>query len=226
MLGGGGSINAQVFTRGVAEDYDSWVTDYGCEGWSADSEQVLRALGVEQPALRAVPRDPGPLGVSDLAAPHKLSAAFVKAGQEFGLPYNSDFNGASSTASASTRPPRRTAAGAAPPSAISARPQAAATSPSAQRHRHQVILMQRPGRRGPGDRSGSARTYSASREVFVSAGAFGSPSCCSFPASATRRICRRRHRDRHALVGVGKNLHDHCDLDIVYELTDTTAWTG
>ena len=34
VLGGGGSINAQVFTRGNAKDYDAWAEEDGCAGWS------------------------------------------------------------------------------------------------------------------------------------------------------------------------------------------------
>ena len=33
MLGGGSSINAQLYTRGNAWDYDNWAA-HGCEGWS------------------------------------------------------------------------------------------------------------------------------------------------------------------------------------------------
>ena len=36
----------------------------------------------------------GPLWVSDQIGPHELSRAFVRACQAWGLPYNSDFNGA------------------------------------------------------------------------------------------------------------------------------------
>ena len=34
VLGGGGSINAQVFTRGARKDYDEWADEDGCAGWS------------------------------------------------------------------------------------------------------------------------------------------------------------------------------------------------
>src|SRR5580693_1139541 len=33
VLGGGSSINAEVFTRGCPEDYDAWANDFGCECW-------------------------------------------------------------------------------------------------------------------------------------------------------------------------------------------------
>lgn len=40
VLGGGGSINAQVFTRGAREDYDNWEKNHGAAGWG--SEEMMR----------------------------------------------------------------------------------------------------------------------------------------------------------------------------------------
>src|SRR5277367_5943082 len=62
VLGGGSSINAEVFTRGCPEDCDDW-----------------HGVG-------------GPLGVSSPAPQHKLTRAFVQACQQYGIPYNHDFN--------------------------------------------------------------------------------------------------------------------------------------
>src|SRR5258706_8925836 len=35
VIGGGSSINAQIYTRGVPADYDDWVSDAGADGWSS-----------------------------------------------------------------------------------------------------------------------------------------------------------------------------------------------
>ena len=36
VLGGGSSINAQVYIRGTPQDYDAWRNEFGCAGWSYD----------------------------------------------------------------------------------------------------------------------------------------------------------------------------------------------
>ena len=52
VIGGGSSINAQLYTRGVPADYDEWVSEEGALGWSyRDVLPVLQARR-EQPALR------------------------------------------------------------------------------------------------------------------------------------------------------------------------------
>src|SRR4029077_1607600 len=33
VIGGGSSINAQLYTRGNAADYDLWASEEACEGW-------------------------------------------------------------------------------------------------------------------------------------------------------------------------------------------------
>ena len=96
VLGGGGSINAQVFTRGIAADYDGWEKDHGAKGWSFTDIQKYFIISENNNRLSAPYHGTtGPMGVSDIADPHPLSEAFVKAGQEYGLPYNADFNGQS-----------------------------------------------------------------------------------------------------------------------------------
>jgi choline dehydrogenase-like flavoprotein len=51
VLGAGGSLNAQVFTRGTADDFDGWAKDFGAEGWSM-ATLVKRELLAGDQALK------------------------------------------------------------------------------------------------------------------------------------------------------------------------------
>ncbi len=222
-LGGGGSINSQVFTRGVDEDYDRWVADYGCEGWSA-AEVSRYFVRSECNSRLSGPHHgtQGPLGVSDPRRPHTLSAAFVQAGQEFGLPLNSDFNGAEQHGvgfyQTTTRNGRRCSA-------------AVAYLKPARKRRNLTVRVNvtvskvviRNGRAVgvQAVEDGVARIYGARREVIVASGAFGSPKLLQLSGIGDPADLAAAGIDViHALTGVGKNLQDHLDLDIIYELTD------
>lgn len=94
-LGGGSAINAMVYIRGHASDYDGW-RDAGCPGWGWDDVlPVFRRIEANQRLSAPWHGVEGPLSVSDARFRHPLSLAFVKAAQETGLAYNHDFNGAS-----------------------------------------------------------------------------------------------------------------------------------
>jgi len=65
VLGGGGSINAEVFTRGCPDDYDTWATELGCEGWSFRDVQPLFKRSEDNDTLAGAWHGiGGPLGVS------------------------------------------------------------------------------------------------------------------------------------------------------------------
>ncbi len=56
-LGGCSSMNAMIYIRGNAADYDSWRDEYGAKGWGhEDVLPVLHPRGGQHPARRAVPR--------------------------------------------------------------------------------------------------------------------------------------------------------------------------
>ncbi|AJY44220.1 MULTISPECIES: GMC family oxidoreductase N-terminal domain-containing protein [Burkholderia] len=94
-LGGGSSVNAMVYIRGTPADYDGW-RDAGCDGWGWDDVlPFFRRAEHNHRLAGPLHGADGPLHVSDTRFRHPLSQAFVQGAQEFGLPYNDDFNGAS-----------------------------------------------------------------------------------------------------------------------------------
>ncbi len=95
VLGGSSSINGLIYVRGQAQDYDSWA-QAGNRGWSYDDvlpyfRKAERKSGGD-PAYRGTD---GPLTVDEFADHHVLTHAFVRAGQEVGLPFNPDPNASS-----------------------------------------------------------------------------------------------------------------------------------
>lgn len=93
-LGGGSSVNAMVYIRGQAQDYDDWETS-GCPGWGWNSVlPVFKRAEKNERLADGYHGNEGTLRVSDAKHKHPLSLAFVKGAQQAGLPYNDDFNGA------------------------------------------------------------------------------------------------------------------------------------
>lgn len=92
-LGGGSSVNAMVYIRGQAEDYEGW-KDQGCVGWGwNDVLPVFKYSEANEILSEPFHGTDGPLHVSEPRFRHPLSSAFVKAAQEAGLPFTRDFNG-------------------------------------------------------------------------------------------------------------------------------------
>ena len=94
VLGGSSSINAMVYSRGQASDFDAWKA-MGNPGWGW-REVLPLYRRMEDHALGESPLHGagGPLHVTDITeAAHPLSHIFVKAGVEAGLRFNPDLNG-------------------------------------------------------------------------------------------------------------------------------------
>lgn len=221
VIGGGGSINAQVFTRGAPVDFDTWATEFGATGWSyADIAPVYRRF--ERNARFSGPHHgvDGPLGVSDQIDPHPLSLAFVRAGQEAGLPFNPDFNGAkqhgvgfyqrttwnslrNSTASAYLgRVPQKRKV------TVVTHAQVMRIGVEHGRARSVEALVR-----------GRRTTFFAGREIILSAGAYLSPHILNHSGIGDPEVLTRAGIPVvHELVGVGKNLQDHPRVDMCYSI--------
>ena len=95
VLGGSSSINAMVYVRGQAGDFDDWAAA-GARGWSW-AEVLPYFIKLEDHAWGASEWHGagGPVHVSDESARvHLLCQVFLRACEEIGIPRTSDFNGA------------------------------------------------------------------------------------------------------------------------------------
>ena len=98
VLGGGSSVNAQVYIRGRPSDYDEWDRvlrgNNDRIGWSwSDVLPHFRAMEDNNRFASDLHGTGGPLLVSDPGHVDDFSRWFVQAVQTLGEPFNPDFNG-------------------------------------------------------------------------------------------------------------------------------------
>jgi choline dehydrogenase-like flavoprotein len=224
VIGGGSSINAQLYNRGAAADYDEWESEEGAQGWSyRDVLPYFKRAENNQRFANEYHAYGGPLGVSNPISPLPICEAFFQAGQELGIPFNPDFNGV-----------RQDGLGYYQLTQLNARRSSTAVAylaPVRGRTNLTVALQSQALRIVVEDRRAVGLEYvcrgtrspirvRAAREVIVSSGAFGSPKLLMQSG-----IGDPQHLESvgvpvvHALRGVGSNLQDHLDLFVIAECT-------
>ena len=92
VLGGSSSINAMIYIRGQAEDYDYWES-LGNPGWGFDGVLPFFLKSQDQQRGKSsLHGTGGPLSVQDLRYTNPLSSVFLKAAIQAGYSPNDDFN--------------------------------------------------------------------------------------------------------------------------------------
>jgi choline dehydrogenase len=221
VLGGSSSINGLLYVRGQHEDYDRW-RQRGNSGWGFDDVlPYFKKAENQQRGADDYHGGDGPLPVSDLGHPDPLSAAFIAAAAESGLPLNPDFNGAAQEGAGffqtTTRHGRRASTA------------VAYLRPAKGRKNLQVetsALAQRilfDGRRAVAveyRKAGVKRTARARKEILVSSGAYNSPQLLQLSGVGPADLLRK-HGIGVVLdaPGVGNDLQDHMQVRIVMSCT-------
>ncbi|NKC03544.1 GMC family oxidoreductase [Brucella haematophila] len=226
VIGGGSSINAQIYTRGNAADYDLWANEDGCTGW--DYRSVLPYFKRAEDNQRF--NDDyhsygGPLGVSMPSAPLPICDAYIRAGQELGLPYNPDFNGREQAGvgfyQLTQRNRRRSSASLAYLASIKGRRNLTVRINAPVRN----IVLEKT--RATGVALMSGEVLRASREVILSSGAIGSPKLLlQSGIGPADHLKQTGVAVKHDLPGVGSNLQDHLDLFVISECTGDHTYDG
>ncbi|WP_375173053.1 GMC family oxidoreductase [Pseudooceanicola sp.] len=218
VLGGSSAINAMVYVRGQARDYDQWA-EAGCDGWSYhDLLPYFRRMESYQGGPDQWRGGAGPVHVRDIDADaHGLSHAYLAAAQAAGHEVNPDYNGADQEGVAlyqiNTRGGFRCSAA------------RAYLRPAMKRANLRVVrdaLVARvlfDGRRAVGvelTQKGRPIRIMA-REVVLAAGAIGSPAILQRSGVGDpQRLADLGIETVHSAPGVGRNLQDHLGFDIAY----------
>ena len=229
VLGGGSTINAQIYTRGNAGDYDAWAAEEGCTGWAyRDVLPYFRRAEHNDRFADAYHGTNGPLGVSVPINPLPISEAFLRAAQQLGIPYNPDFNGARQDGighyQVTVRDARRSSASVAYLRPARGRPNLHVRTGAAALR----VLLEHGRAVGVAvAANGVPETIRAAREVILSAGAIGTPRLLLLSGIGPAEHLRAAGIEvAHDLPGVGGNLQDHLDLYAIAECTGDHTYDG
>ncbi len=221
-LGGTSTINGMIYVRGNRADYDRWA-QMGNPGWSyAEVLPYFRKSETHEERRDAFHGDDGPLSVCRARGTNGLFDRFVQAGIEAGYAFNDDFNGEvqegfgrydftirngkrCSTSKAFLRPAMR-------------RPNL-----TVQTHALTLRIVMENGKAVGVDYAvgGAPRHARAAREIVLSAGAVNSPQVLMLSGIGDAdELGAHGINAIHHLPGVGKNLQDHVDVCLVYEIKE------
>lgn len=221
LLGGSSSINAMVWIRGHASDYDDWQAA-GNPGWGwPDVRAAYRAIEDNEAGGNDWRGSGGPLFISantqDL---HPLCEPFIASGVAAGLARNADFNGPEQEGigiyQMTIRNARRNSAARAFLRPAMTRPNVTVLT------RAQVTKVLFEGRRAVGveyRRDGRTQSVRARREVILSGGAINSPQLLMLSGIGDGAqlaglgipvLCDNRN--------VGRNLNDHQGINYTWRM--------
>jgi choline dehydrogenase len=212
VLGGGSSINAMVWMRGMQRDYDGWAAN-GARGWAfADVLPVFKKQEDWEGGANEWRGSGGPIHIRRPKDPHPSAPAFIEAARQMGMPILDDVNG-----------PMRPGAGyinmniAADGTRVSAA--RAFLHPALSRPnltlllKTNVVKLNFKGTRCEGVKittDGEIEDIRADKEVILAAGTINSPKLLMLSGVGDAKALRSFGIDVvENLPGVGGNLQDH-----------------
>ena len=93
VLGGGTSINAMVWARGMQRDFDGWAQN-GAKGWSfKDVLPIFKSQEDWEGGANEWRGVGGPVHLRRPKDPHPTAPAFLEAARQMGMPIHDDVNG-------------------------------------------------------------------------------------------------------------------------------------
>ncbi|MDE4276157.1 GMC family oxidoreductase N-terminal domain-containing protein [Phaeobacter gallaeciensis] len=226
-LGGSSAINAMLYVRGHAGDYDEWAA-LGCDGWGwNDVLPYFQRAENNEAGGDAVHGGGGPLQVSHQKSPRPITRAFVEAGKALQIRETADFNTGDNEGiglyqvtqfHAAEKNGERCSAAAAYLHPVMDRANLTVITGA---HATKVLFQ---GKRATGvayRKGGQDLTVNAGREVILCGGAFNSPQLLQLSGvGRAEDITPHGIGMVHELPGVGQNLQDHLDFTLAYKSKD------
>jgi choline dehydrogenase len=219
-VGGSSSLNAMIYVRGNASDYDHWANELGCDGWSYDD--VLPYFKKSENYSRGPSfyhGGDGPLHVTADFTPHPVTKAIVDAAIESGIPFNDDSNGETqegvSYTDLNTKDGKRHSTAVAFLRPALNRPNLSLITNS---RVHKVNITNGVATGVVYRQEGVIKAVKAKKEVIVCGGAIESPRILMLSGIGPKSELEKLGID--VVVdspGVGENLHDHNLSPVIYE---------
>ncbi len=225
VLGGSSSINAMMYVRGNALDYDNWA-DMGADGWAyADVLPYFRRSETYEKGADPYRGGGGPLGVQSAGRDSPLFDLFIQAGVEAGYAFNPDLNGRRQEGfgpcDSTVWKGRRSSTAQTYLRQASGRPNLEVRTGA---HVTRVLL---DGLRATGVRyrkDGVDHTIGAAREVVLAGGAINTPQLLMLSGiGPADRLAEHGIETVHHLPGVGANLMDHLCLYMHWECLEPVS---
>ncbi len=220
VIGGSSSINAMVYVRGQAEDFDGWA-QLGNRGWSyQDVLPYFKKAEHRESGADAYHATGGPLNVADMRETAPLLDMVVDAADRAGYPRNADYNGASQEGfnyfQVTQKGGRRHSAARAYLHPARGRANLRVLTGA---HTTKILLE---GKKAVGiayRRRGATHEARAGRAVILSAGAVQSPQLLELSGIGDPSVLQAHGISvHHALPGVGENHQDHYIARMVWRM--------
>ena len=224
-LGGCSLINAMIYMRGQASDYDHWAALTGDSSWNW--ENVLPLFKQHEShhlGESAFHGGNGELRVEQQRLSWEILDHFREATRQAGIPYTDDFNGGNNAGSGKFEVTQKRG--------IRWHAGKAFLQPALKRPNLTVVpfawarKLNFEGKRCTGVEVWNAfpqgpeqRTYNARAEVILATGSIGTPQLLQLSGIGNPDLLQQHNIPvTHALPGVGENLQDHLQLRMAFKV--------
>ena len=225
VIGGSSSINAMLYLRGQARDYDEWAQLTGDAGWSWP--QVLPVFMQSEDYWRGADEKHGAGGELRVETPRvqwDIIDAFRDAAVETGIPATEDFNRGNNEGVSRFEVTQK--------SGVRWSAARAFLDPARSRPNLTVVtnaLVHRvtfEGRSATGvefSRNGVLEHAGSSRETLLSAGAIGSPQILQLSGIGPAALLQQHGIPVVQDLPVGENLQDHLQLRLAFRVNNAVT---